>query len=237
MCRFDRDGHAVILGDTLDELDRIPNGCVDLIFADPPYNIGKNFNGSKDKWESAERYLEWCRSWIDKCTKKLSATGSIYIMAATQYMPHVDIYVASQMTILSRIVWHYDSSGVQARRYFGSMYEPIIFAVKDASNYTFNASAIEVPARTGAVRRLIDYRKPVPARYSSTKVPGNVWHFPMVRFRMPEYEEHPSQKPTALLERIVLGELQPRRLGSRPFRRHLHDRRGCASARATVDKY
>jgi hypothetical protein len=90
--------------------------------------------------------------------------------------------------------------------------------VKTASkNYTFNASDIEVEARTGAVRKLIDYRKPVPARYKNTKVPGNVWCISRVRYRMPEYEKHPSQKPEALLERIIKASSNPGDLVLDPF--------------------
>jgi site-specific DNA-methyltransferase (adenine-specific) len=83
------------------------------------------------------------------------------------------------------------------------MYEPILFCVKDADNYTFNAQDILVEAKTGAKRKLIDYRKTVPTVYSSEKVPGNVWEFARVRYRMDEYENHPTQKPIALLERII----------------------------------
>jgi len=113
------------------------------------------------------------------------------------------MWLRSKITILSRIVWYYDSSGVQARKFFGSLYEPILFCVKDPKAYTFNADDIEVEAPTGAVRKLIDYRKEVPATYKTTKIPGNTWYFPRVRYRMAEYEEHPSQKPEALLERII----------------------------------
>jgi site-specific DNA-methyltransferase (adenine-specific) len=60
-----------------------------------------------------------------------------------------------------------------------------------------------VEAKTGAKRKLIDYRKPVPTTYNSRKVPGNVWPIPRVRYRMNEYESHPTQKPVALLERII----------------------------------
>jgi adenine-specific DNA-methyltransferase len=98
---------------------------------------------------------------------------------------------------------------VQARRRFGSLYEPILHCVKDPARYTFNADEIRVEAPTGARRRLIDYRKPVPALYSSDKVPGNVWYFPRVRYRMPEYEEHPTQKPEALLARIIAASSRP----------------------------
>src|SRR5258708_37231305 len=97
------------------------------------------------------------------------------------------------------------------------MYEPILHAVKDKTNYTFKADDIMVEARTGAVRKLIDYRKSTPTPYSNSKVPGNVWSFPRVRYRMPEYEEHPSQKPEALLERIIKVSSNPGDLILDPF--------------------
>ena len=83
------------------------------------------------------------------------------------------------------------------------MYEPILFCVKDKNNYTFNAEDIKVEAKTGAKRKLIDYRKNPPQPYNTEKVPGNVWDFARVRYRMDEYENHPTQKPIALLERII----------------------------------
>jgi len=129
----------------------------------------------------------------------------MYIMSSTECMPYLDLFLRKHVTILSRIVWHYDSSGVQAKSKYGSMYEPILFCVKNSDDYTFNSDDILVEARTGAKRNLIDYRKKVPTIYSSTKVPGNAWYFPRVRFRMHEYEDHPTQKPEALLERIILA--------------------------------
>ncbi|MEG4115060.1 MULTISPECIES: adenine-specific DNA-methyltransferase [unclassified Microcoleus] len=201
---FEIDNHKLILGDVLEVLgSEIPDNSIDLIFADPPYNIGKDFNGFKDKWEFEKDYLEWSYSWLNLCVKKLKHNGSLYLMASTQSMPYFDLYLRDRLTILSRIVWYYDSSGVQAKKYYGSLYEPILYCVKDKRNYTFNSSDILVEAKTGAVRKLIDYRKATPSVYNSKKVPGNVWEFPRVRYRMPEYEEHPTQKPTSLLERII----------------------------------
>ena len=68
-----------------------------------------------------------------------------------------------------------------------------------------------------AQRKLIDYRKPNPTLYNSTKIPGNVWYFHRVRYRMPEYENHPSQKPEGLLERIILASSNPNDLVLDPF--------------------
>ncbi|MCD6326638.1 adenine-specific DNA-methyltransferase [bacterium] len=202
--RFESGDHVIYAGDALHILKtRVPSMSVDLIFADPPYNIGKKFGDFADKWPSDEAYAEWAYHWMDECIRVLKPTGSMYIMTSTQAMPRFDLYLRDRLTILSRIVWRYDSSGVQAKKYFGSLYEPILFCVKDPAVYTFNADAIEVEARTGSQRKLFDYRKSVPAMYSTRKVPGNVWYFPRVRYRMAEYENHPSQKPEALLERII----------------------------------
>ena len=183
--------------------DKIADNSIDLIFADPPYNIGKHFDGFYDKWSSDEAYAEWCEEWLTFCIDKLSVHGSMYVMTSTQSMPYIDLILRERIKILSRIVWLYDSSGVQAGNYYGSLYEPILFCVKDHRNYTFNADAIAVEAKTGAKRKLIDYRKKVPTVYSTTKVPGNAWYFPRVRYRMDEYEDHPSQKPEVLLQRII----------------------------------
>ncbi len=203
---FSKDTETILAGDSLRILQStIPDESIDLIFVDPPYNIGKTFGKFRDKWSSDEEYIRWCCQWLDLCIRKLKSNGSIYIMASTQCMPYLDIYLRPKLTILSRIVWTYDSSGVQAKSLYGSLYEPILFCVKDQNNYTFNTEDILVEAKTGAKRKLIDYRKPTPAQYNTLKVPGNVWNFNRVRYRMDEYENHPSQKPEALLERIILA--------------------------------
>ena len=200
---FGNDDCRIIHSDAILGLNTLPNESVDLAFVDPPYNIGKDFSGIKDKWRTDEDYLKWCYQWIDLIIEKLKPTGSLYIMTSTQFMPYFDLYIRKKLHILSRIVWSYDSSGVQAKKYYGSMYEPILFCVKDIKNYTFNADDILVEAKTGSKRKLIDYRKNPPQPYKTEKVPGNVWDFARVRFRMPEYENHPTQKPIALLERII----------------------------------
>lgn len=203
MRKFIKEGITIYNGDCFECLNDVRDESVDLIFADPPYNIGKKFGDFIDSWASDKEYAEWCYEWLQLCIKKLKPHGSLYVMTSTQAMPYLDLWLRERLTVLSRIVWHYDSSGVQAKKHFGSLYEPVLFCVKDPKNYIFNATEIAVEAKTGAVRKLIDYRKKVPTPYKTTKVPGNTWYIPRVRYRMPEYEEHPSQKPEALLERII----------------------------------
>jgi site-specific DNA-methyltransferase (adenine-specific) len=97
------------------------------------------------------------------------------------------------------------------------MYEPILYCVKDKNEYTFNSDDILVEAKTGSKRKLIDYRKNPPQPYNTEKVPGNVWDFARVRYRMEEYENHPTQKPIALLERIIKASSNPGDIVLDPF--------------------
>lgn len=214
--RYSEAGHTIYHGDAIKVLKSIEKESVDLIFADPPYNIGKDFDGTHDRVEE-EEYFTWCWTWLDECHRILKPNGSFYLMNSTQNMPRIDVACRQQFEILSRIVWAYDSSGVQARKFFGSLYEPILHMVKDAKSFTFNADDIRVEAKTGAKRGLIDYRKNPPQPYNTTKVPGNVWEFPRVRYLMDEYENHPSQKPEALLERVIRASSNPGDLVMDPF--------------------
>ena len=204
--RMSNHNSLAILGNCLDVLGGMKSGSVKLIFADAPYNIGKNFGNNVDKWDSVNAYIDWCKVWIDECMRVLSDDGTMYFMTATQHMPYLDVYVSEKYNVLCRIVWTYDSSGVQSKKMFGSLYEPILMINKSSkSKYTFNHNDILVEAKTGAKRKLIDYRKNPPQPYNTEKVPGNVWEFSRVRFKMDEYENHPTQKPEALLERIIMA--------------------------------
>lgn len=194
----------VILGNSLNVLKQIKSNSINLIFADAPYGIGKNFGNNIDKWDNTVSYVNWCKQWIDECMRVLKNDGTMYFMTATQHMPFLDVYVSEKYSVLCRIVWTYDSSGVQSKKMYGSLYEPILMLTKSCkSNYTFNSQDILIEAKTGSKRKLIDYRKNPPQPYNTEKVPGNVWNFNRVRFRMDEYENHPTQKPEALLERII----------------------------------
>ena len=88
---YNKDGHTIYNGDAIQVLEsKIKDESIDLIFVDPPYNIGKDFNGRKDKWETDQEYLDWCYKWIDLCLGKLKKNGSFYVMTSTQFIPFFD---------------------------------------------------------------------------------------------------------------------------------------------------
>lgn len=87
-----------ILGDCLSVIKKIKDNSINLIFADAPYNIGKDFGNNTDKWETVDSYISWCKDWIDECMRVLSDTGTMYFMTATQHMPYLDLYVSKNIT-------------------------------------------------------------------------------------------------------------------------------------------
>lgn len=206
MNRLSNEQSTVILGDCVEILKDIPSKSVQLIFADPPYGIGKDFGNNKDIFASADDYLAWCKIWIDECMRILSDTGTMYLMSSTQYMPILDRYIDQNYFIINRLIWSYDSSGTQPKNKFSSSYEPILmFTHHKNTDYIFNSADILIEAKTGSQRKLIDYRKVPPQPYNTKKIPSNVWEFNRVRYKMAEYENHPTQKPEKLLERIILA--------------------------------
>lgn len=92
------------------------SNSMSLIFADAPYNIGKDFGNNSDKKENVPNYIDWCKNWIDECMRVLADDGTMFFMTATQHMPYLDIYVSEKYNVLCRIVWTYDSSGVQSKK-------------------------------------------------------------------------------------------------------------------------
>ena len=202
----EKDDHIILLGDCLEIMKNMQDKSVDLIFADEPYNIGKDFGNNTDSWKSSEEYISWNKKWILEAMRILKDNGTMYLMTSTQFMPYIDIFIQENFHVVSRIVFTYDSSGVQSKKYYGSLYEPILMITKNKNvEYTFNYEDIMIEAKTGSKRKLIDYRKTPPRPYNTKKVPGNVWNFNRVRFKMEEYENHPTQKPEKLLERIILA--------------------------------
>ena len=112
--------------------------------------------------------------WIIEINRVIKSHGSIYLMNSTQNLAQMDLICRKYFHIQSRIVWFYDSSGVQAKSKYGSTWEPILHMTKDKNKFTFNSNDILVDAKTGSKRKLIDYRKTPPQPYNTKKVPSNV---------------------------------------------------------------
>ncbi len=103
--RYENQGQMIFYGDSLQILSsEITSESVDLIFIDPPYNIGKKFSNFHDKWESDEEYAVWVYQLLDECIRILKPNGTLYMMASTQAMPYFDLYLRNKIVIQGGLV-------------------------------------------------------------------------------------------------------------------------------------
>ena len=121
---FQSDEIVIHLGDVMACFSNIADETVDLVFADPPYNLGKKFKGATDRFDPRQ-YLDWMSAWIKEIDRVLSPNGTVYLMNSTQNLAEMELICREKFFVQSTIAWVYDSSSVQARKRFGSSWEPI----------------------------------------------------------------------------------------------------------------
>jgi DNA modification methylase len=189
--------NKIICGDCIDILSKTSEPFADLIFADPPFNIGYKYDKYYDKVKS-KNYIAWTKEWMVACKKVLKPAGSFYIAIGDEYAANVKV-IADELGLFMRnwIVWHY-TFGQQTKKKFARAHTHIFYFVNDKKNFTFNEHAVRVPSD----RQLIyNDRRANPAG----KMPDDVWgQFPRVCGTFKEREEwHPCQMPENLLKRII----------------------------------
>lgn len=184
----------IILGDAIEELKKIANESVDLIVTDPPYNLKKNYNVTKDDM-SFDEYLEFSKQWLTEAKRVLKPYGSIYVFMGMRYISYIYtiLEIDLSMNFNSWIVWYY-TQGIGKRKGFSPRHDDILFFTKHPSQYTFNLDDIRVPQKY--------YRSVNNMRGSN---PGNVWEFSHMHYCNAKRQDHPTQKPEGVYERIVLA--------------------------------
>ena len=190
--------NRIICGDCIEVLGKVRRPFVDLIFADPPFNIGYKYDKYHDK-QKHENYIAWTKDWMTACKKVLKPHGSFYIAIGDEYAANVKI-IADELGLFMRnwLIWHY-TFGQQMKRKFARSHTHILYFVKDKNNFTFNDYAVRVPSD----RQLIyNDKRANPAG----KMPDDVWsQFPRVCGTFKERTGwHPCQMPESLLKRIIV---------------------------------
>jgi len=189
--------NKIVAGDCIELLGKVKEPFADLIFADPPFNIGYQYDKYKDKLKK-NKYIHWTEEWMGACFKVLKPAGSFYIAIGDEYAAHVRIIGDGLGLVLRNwIIWHY-TFGQQTKSKFARAHTHIFYFVKDKDNFTFNDIAVRVPSD----RQLIynDRRA-----NSKGKMPDDVWNqYSRVCGTFKERQSwHPCQMPESLLTRIV----------------------------------
>ncbi len=208
--------NKIYLGDCLKLFNKIADNSLDLVIADPPYGLNKDFGNDSDKVDAKE-YLNFTRSWTNLVYKKLKKNGSFYIFLTWKYSPEVFSMLKKKFFMINEIIWdrRVPSMGGSTRKY-SSVHDNIGFFVK-GKRYYFDLDSIRIPydpetkkART----RSIFVGKPwLEKGYN----PKDVWSVTRLHRQDPERENHPTQKPLAIVERMVKASCSPKGLVLDPF--------------------
>lgn len=203
--------NKIVCGDCIDLLGKVKEPFADLVFADPPFNIGYQYDKYHDRVEK-NNYIAWTRDWMAACAHVLKEHGSFYVAIGDDYAAHVRIIGEDLgLTVRNWIIWHY-TFGQQTKQKFAKSHTHIIYFVKDPKNFVFNDYAIRVPSD----RQLIYNDK----RANGTgKIPDDTWNcYSRVCGTFKEREGwHPCQMPELLLARIIATSSNPVDLVLDPF--------------------
>ena len=200
--------NKILYQDTFNTLDLLPDNVIDLVFADPPYNIDKKFNDINFKKMDIQSYEEYTEHWVAKLKSKLTKNASLYICGDWRSSAALYTVLNKYFTIKNRITFEREK-GRGAKTNYKNCSEDIFFCV-NSNNYTFNVDTVKL--RKKVVAPYKENGKPKDWMvglggfgYRDT-YPSNVWTDITIPFwSMKENTEHPTQKPEKLLAKIILA--------------------------------
>lgn len=199
--------NKTICQDIFEAAEFLPEGFVDLLFIDPPYNLDKKFNGKEFKQKTLEDYAGWVDEWLSKLVKILKPTSSIYICSDWRSSTAVHIVAEKYFKVRNRITWEREK-GRGALSNWKNCSEDIWYCTM-SDKFTFNVDAVKIKRKIIAPYtengRPKDWEKSDDGNFRLT-FPSNMWTDLTVPFwSMPENTEHPTQKPEKLLAKIILA--------------------------------
>lgn len=180
-------------GNAAELLKTLETESIDLIVADPPYNLGKDYGNNHDL-KGFEEYILFTREWLSEAKRVLKPEGSIYVFMGVRFISYLYDIMDRDLKLFfnSWIVWHY-TQGMGKTKGFSPRHDDILVFNK-GKNFTFNLDDIRVPQKF--------YRERNNMRGAN---PGDVWQFSHVHYSNPNRQNHPTQKPEGIIERIVLA--------------------------------
>lgn len=208
--------NQIIAGNSIDVLNNGPEGWIDLVFADPPFNIGYLYHGYEDR-RKTEDYLQFSKDWMSAVHRALKPTGSFYLAIGDDYAADLCVIARRQIGFHMRnwIIWHY-TFGQQPKNKFARSHTHILYFTKDEKEFTFNFDAVRVASarqttyndkRANSKGKLPDdvwYLRPPEAPEPYFAPEGDTWNVSRVCGTFKEREGwHGCQMPIGVLDRII----------------------------------
>lgn len=194
----------IVLGDCIEVMRSMPAYCVDLIVADPPYNLNKDFGPWKEK-DRKDAWLPWSKEWINEGIRLLRPGGNFFIYGIHHHLCWLQCHLYEVgMEYRRQIIWFYENGFSGYKRNLAAHYEPLLWFSKSGADFTFHP--IREPYKsTDRLRHKITKNGKVWEPHPEGRLAGDVWKFPVLagkRFSA-ERVDHPTQKPLSLSRRIV----------------------------------
>jgi site-specific DNA-methyltransferase (adenine-specific) len=206
--------------DLFEAMDYLPDGFVDLMIVDPPYNLDKNFAETSFKECSVTEYSEWLDSWLSNIVRTLKKTASIYICGDWRSSAAIHVVGQKYFKVQNRITFERDK-GRGAKSNWKNNSEDIWFFTV-SNDYVFNVEDVKLKRKVMAPYRHEngdpkDWEESEAGSFRLT-YPSNIWTDISIPFwSMPENTEHPTQKPEKLIAKLILASSNPGDLVFDPF--------------------
>jgi DNA modification methylase len=230
------DVNKIIQGDSTEVLNAGPEGWIDLVFADPPFNIGYLYHNYDDR-KNVDDYVNWSEKWMRAVYRALKPNGSFYLAIGDEFAADL-CYVARRKIgfhMRNWIIWHY-TFGQQTKKMFAKSHTHILYFSKEKpnpgmSNLTFNADSVRVASarqttygdkRANSKGKLPDdvwYLRPQEAAAHAYFESGyDTWFESRVCGTFAEREGwHGCQMPIGILNRIIQASSNPGDIVLDPF--------------------
>lgn len=200
------------LGDAVAWLRSLEDESVDLVFADPPYNIKK---AEWDTFESQQHYVDWSLAWIEQAARVLKPAGTLYICGFSEILADLKLPASRFFVGCRWIVWHYKNKANLGSDW-GRSHESILHFRK-TKDFTFNIDDVRIPYGNHTLK-YPEHPQAESSQYGGGRNKDRLWQpnpkgakprdvieIPTTCNGMHEKTPHPTQKPEELLRKIVLA--------------------------------
>jgi DNA modification methylase len=190
---------VVHLGDAVEVLKRYPDDCIDLVFADPPYNLDKAYRIYNDE-RSDEEYVKWCNTWLQEYVRILKPTGSLYVLNLPRWTMHHAAFLNQRLYFQNWIVW--DALSEPRGKLMPAHYG-LLFYTKHSTDFAFNYDEVgQLDARYYCLRASCIRKRKAMGADDKMPLTDIWWDIHRIKHRR-DRDYHPCQLPDALMERII----------------------------------
>ncbi len=190
--------NKIINGDCIEEMKKFPAGSVDLAFADPPYNLEKDYGIYEDS-NSANDYINWTEKWLIELIRLLKPEGSFYILNLPKWTLHHAVFLDQLLYRQNTIAW--DALSIPRGKIMPAHYS-LLYYTKSPHKYTFNKLTTKHNWTHCARGKCFKGRK----TSSLIEQPfSDIWtNVYRIKHRGKRHAHHPTQLPLTFMERIIL---------------------------------